>query len=236
MTLCSASAAVHATVAAFAVVILLSMRVYPGGTAWNPTARGHDFWLNYLCDLARGVALDGEPNPLGSALARSAMVILAVGFVPLFLSLPSLFPSRARLGRSIRVLGCASALGAVAVGLLPNDRFGDLHVYAILSSGLPGLAAAALAVVGLVGAGRAFRLAAVAGGAMLAVAAVDLGIYLGCQVAGTPAPMTLPVLERCALLLVLGWMHLVARALPAKRRRLELEHGLDPTNRHATRK
>jgi hypothetical protein len=212
-SLCSASAAVHAAVVAFAALILLAMRAYPGGTAWDSTTRGHDFWLNYLCDLARGVALDGEPNPLGSALARSAMIILALGFVPFFLSLPSLFPSRARLGLVIRVLGCASALGSLAVGLLPNDRFGDLHVYAILSGGVPGLAAAALAVVGLVRAGPSLRIAALAGCAMFAVSAVDLGIYLGHQLASSPAPMTLAVLERCAVLLVLGWMHLVARAL-----------------------
>jgi hypothetical protein len=210
---CSASAAVHMAIVAFAAAILLAMRVYPGGTAWAPTARGHDFWLNYLCDLTRGVALDGEPNPLGSALARSAMVILAIGFVPFFLSLPGLFPSRAGLGRAIRVLGCVAALGAVAVGLLPNDRFGDTHVYAILSSGLPGLTAVALAIVGLVRSGPSLRLAVLSGCAMLAVSVVDLGIYLGCQVAGSAAPMTLPVLERCALLLALGWMHLVARAM-----------------------
>jgi len=211
-TPCSAPAAVHAAIVAFGALIALAMRVYPGGTAWDPTARGHDFWLNYLCDLSRGSALDGEPNPVGSALARAAMVVLAVGFVPFFLSLPGLFPSRSCLGRAIRVLGCFGALGAVAVGLLPNDRFGDIHVYAVLSGGLPGLAAAALAVVGLVRAGPSIRLAAVVGCAMFAVSAVDLGTYLGHEVAGSPAPMMLAVLERCALLLLLVWMHLVARA------------------------
>ena len=212
-SLCSASTAVRAAIVAFAALIVLAMRVYPGGTAWDRTTRGHDFWLNYLCDLARGVALDGEPNPLGSALARSAIVILALGLVPFFLSLPTLFPARARLGFAIRLLGSVGAVGAVAVGLLPNDRYGDVHVYAILTGGVPGLAAAALAVVGLVRAGPSLRLAAVSGCAMFAVSAVDLGLYLGHQVAASPAPMALAVLERCALLLVLAWMHLVARAI-----------------------
>jgi hypothetical protein len=175
-TLSSASAAVQVAIAAFATLILLAIRAYPGGTAWDSTAPGHDFWLNYLCDLARSVALDGAPNPLGSALARLAMIILALGFVPFFLSLPTLFPSRPRLGYSIRALGCVCALGAVAVGLLPNDRFGDVHVYAVLSGGVPGLAASAVAVVGLVRSGPSLRMAAVAGCAMLAVSAVDLGI------------------------------------------------------------
>jgi len=212
-TLCSASTAVQGALVAFAALIVLAMRAYPGGTAWDPTTRGHDFWLNYLCDLPRGVALDGAPNPVGSALARSAIVILALGLVPFFLSVPSLFPARARLGFAIRVLGCVGALGAVAVGLLPNDRFGDVHVYAILSGGVPGLAAAALAVVGLMRAGPSLRLAVLAGCAMFAVSVTDLGIYLVHQVAGSPAPMALAVLERCALLLVVAWMHLVARAI-----------------------
>ena len=212
-SLCSACTAVHAAIVAFTALILLAMRAYPGGTAWDPTTRGHDFWLNYLCNLARGVALDGEPNPVGSALARSAMVILALAMVPFFLSLPSLFPSRARLGFAIRLLGSLGAVGAVAVGLLPNDRFGDVHVYAIVCGGVPGLAAAALAVAGLVRAGPSLRLAAVAGCAMFAVSAVDLGIYLAHQVVASPAPMSLSILERCALLLVLASMHLVARAI-----------------------
>jgi hypothetical protein len=159
------------------------------------------------------VALDGEPNPFGSALARAAMSILALGFAPFFLSLPSLFPARARLGFAIRLLGCVGALGAVAVGLLPNDRFGDVHFYLILSSGVPCLAASALAVFGLARGGPSLRAAAVGGGAMLAVSAIDLGIYLAQQSAAGPAPVALPVLERCATILVLAWMYLVAREL-----------------------
>jgi hypothetical protein len=212
-SLCVASTAVHAAIAVFAALMLLAMRAYPGGTAWDPTTRGNDFWLNYLCDLARGVALDREPNPVGSALARAAMIILALGFAPFFLSLPSLFPARARLGFAIRLLGCAGALGSVVVGLLPNDRFGAVHVYLILSSGVPCLAASALGVFGLARGGPALRAAAAGGGAMLAVSAIDLVIYLAQQSATGPAPVALAVLERCATILVLAWMYLVAREL-----------------------
>jgi hypothetical protein len=137
-----ASAAILASVLVFAALILLAMRAYPGGAAWDPATRGSDFWLNYLCDLERGVALDGEPNA-GAALARVAVLVLALGFAALFGALPRLFPVHVRLGRAIRWLGCTGALGAASVGVLPNDRFGDVHVYAILAGAVPGLAAVA---------------------------------------------------------------------------------------------
>jgi len=215
-----AAAAVNAAVVGFVALILLAMRVYPGGTAWDPTTRGNDFWLNYICDLERGVALDGAPNPVGAALARTGVIVLALGFVPLFWSIPRLFPWRGRrLGLAITSMGCAGAAGSIAVGLLPSDRFGDLHVYTILAAGLPSLAAAALAVAGLASGPPSQRRAAIVGGAMLAVSVIDLGIYL-VQVAATgTAPVALAILERCALLLVLAWMVMVVRL------RAPLRHG-----------
>src|SRR5262249_39586691 len=74
-----------------------AMCAYPGGTHWDRAAPGHDFWRNYLCDLARTVALNGAPNPLGSALARAAMASLAVAIGLFFWVLPALLGARARV-------------------------------------------------------------------------------------------------------------------------------------------
>jgi hypothetical protein len=213
----AAPAAIHAAVVAFVGLILLAMRAYPGGTAWDRATRGNDFWLNYLCDLERAEALDGEPNRVGAALARAAVIILALGLLPLFWSLPRLFETSERRRLAVRGLGCAGALGGVAVGLLPNDRFGDVHVYAILCAGLPSLAAAVLAIVGMARAGAALRGAMLLGSATLIVSVVDLGLYLVLQIAAEPAPPALAVLERCALILALSWMWVVARSLRASR-------------------
>jgi len=64
---------------AFVVLFVLAVLEYPGGTDWDPRARGHHFWLNYLCDLTRSVALDGEPNPVGSVLAQAGTVSCRCG-------------------------------------------------------------------------------------------------------------------------------------------------------------
>jgi hypothetical protein len=211
-----ASTAIHVAVAAFAGLILLAMHAYPGGTTWDPTTRGSDFWLNYLCDLERGVALDGEPNPVGATLARVAVVLLALGFVAMFWTLPRLLPGQRGLGNWVRWLGFAGALGSISVGALPNDRFGDVHIFAILSGAVPSLAAASLAVLGLARGHASLRGPALVGAAMVIVSVVDLGAYLVQELAQRPAMVEGAILERCALLLVLVWMILIARALATR--------------------
>ena len=59
-----ARATLVAATATFVAITSVSMRLYPGGTSWDPAARGQRFWTNFLCDLARPTALDGTPNPL----------------------------------------------------------------------------------------------------------------------------------------------------------------------------
>ena len=101
---------VVATIAAFVALVVLAMRAYPGGTSWNASAPGHDFWLNYLCDLARPTALNGVPNPFGSTLAQAAMLALAVGLLPWWSLLARFVPSHPRAGRAMRVLGTSAAM------------------------------------------------------------------------------------------------------------------------------
>ena len=200
----TSAVAMLVAVAAFVALFVLAVRAYPGGTAWDPAARGHHFWLNYLCDLTRGVALNGEPNPVGSILGQAGMVALALGLLPLWWLLPHLFPSRARLGIAVRVLGSLTSPGAIAVTLMPSDRFGAWHSVAIMLAGPPGLLAALLAVAGLVREERGLRVAAAIGAAMLLTAAIDFFLYLS-YLSGT-GPMVVAVLERGALILLLAWM------------------------------
>jgi hypothetical protein len=200
-----AAAAVFAAEAAFVALLVPAMRAYPGGTSWNAIARGHDFWLNYLCDLTRQVALDGEPNP-GAAVAQAAMTVLAMGLLPLWWLLPHLFPSRARLGWTVRLLGSIAAIGAVAVVLMPADRFG--HADAIVLAGLPGLAAVLLAVFALARDEQTPRVAAALGAATLLAASVDLVLYLA-YLGGAGSILT-PVLQRISTILLMAWMGTVA--------------------------
>jgi hypothetical protein len=201
-----ASNAIAASVAAFAVLIGLAMRAYPGGTEWDPTARGHHFWLNYVCDLARRTALDGASNAAGSRLAQVALLVLGVGALLHWWSSPFLFRHRSRLGAIVRALGSSSVVGMLAVALLPADRFAALHPFAMALSGGPGLAAAACAAVGL--ASRE-RLAFAVGVAGMIVSALDLALYAR-QLAGHDPGPVVAILERVALLVELTWMCVVA--------------------------
>jgi hypothetical protein len=226
-----APAVLVACVLAFVALEAAAMALYPGGTWWDPTTRGPRFWHNFLCDLAWNPALDGLPNPVGSRLAQAAMLVLVAGFVPFWWIAPSLFPGRRKLGSAVRLLGLASVAGMAAVALLPSNRFGSVHGAAVVVAGVPGLSAALLATAGMLRAGaRGSRACGAVGGAMLVFALGDFALYVETMLRGGPGPTLLPVAQKVAVLLLLGWMVSVASRLcfgapPPKRR---ANRGRDP--------
>jgi hypothetical protein len=209
----AASSVLLAAVAGFIALIGAAMTAYPGGTAWDAATRGHSFWLNYLCDLERRVALDGEPNATGSALAQAALLILALGLVLFWRLLPRLFPAQVRLGLMVRSLGSVALVGTVAVALLPSDRFASIHPVCLVVAGVPSLVAALLAVVGLLRKERALRAVAAVGAAALLVSGADFALYVWEIAGGGPSLRAEAVLERVSLILVLAWMCTVAHRL-----------------------
>jgi hypothetical protein len=204
------SAAMSAAALASVVLLLAAMCLYPGGTQWDHAAPGNDFWQNYVCDLARTVALDGVPNPRGSALAQAAMALLALALGLLWWLVPRVFPARRLLGATVRVAGCTASAAALAVVLLPADRFSQVHGLSIVVAGVPGLAAGFLAVVGLAQEERAPRVAAALGGAAFVVALGAFVLYVRQYFVPGPGPIAGAVLERIALLLLIVWMGAVA--------------------------
>ena len=165
-----------------------------------------------MCDVTRSVALDGRPNGLGCTLASLAMIVLAAGLGMTFALLPTLFVARSRMATPVRALGTVSALGAVAVVLLPSDRFGSLHGVAIVCAGIPGLAASLLALVALLRERRSARAVIALGGLALGVAAVDFVLYVDELLSGSASQVAVAVLERIATALLLAWMLAIARA------------------------
>jgi hypothetical protein len=205
-----ASCAIVVAVAGFLALIVPAMRAYPGGTAWDSTTRGSDFWLNYLSDLQRSVALNGEPNTAGAALAQTAMLVLAVGLAPFWWLAARRFPERPLLGCAVRTSGLAGVVGSIAVGLMPSDRFGDGHSLAIVLGGVPGLVAAGLAVVGLAGRGRSARVAAVTGAVTVLVSSADFLLYVERLGRAGPDLPVIALLERLSIILALLWMCTIA--------------------------
>lgn len=203
--------AIFGSVAAFAGLELAAMSLYPGGTWWDATTRGHRFWENFLCDLEWRVALNGVPNPTGSRFATAAMLVLLAGLVAFWLGVPRVFADRPPRGASaVPWLGLTSAVGTLAVILMPSDRFGALHGVMVLTSGVPGLLATALAVRVLAMGEPRPKIAAWTGGGMLAFALADFALYAWHFLTHTPGSILGPALQKVALVLLLAWMVLVA--------------------------
>jgi hypothetical protein len=207
-----ARSAIALSIAIFLPLVGASMRVYPGGTSWDHASVGHDFWLNYLCDLLRPTALDGVPNPCGSALAKTATLVLGAGLLAFFWLVPNHFPSLPRLGRAVRVLGTLSVAGVPGVVFVSGDRYGVLHGLSVVVAATPGLLAALLAVVGLVRGEAGPKRAAMIGVATLAVSAIDFALYIPQILDDAPGPIAVAILERVSLGMMLVWMCVVARS------------------------
>jgi hypothetical protein len=203
--------AILGSVAGFAGLEAAAMSLYPGGTWWDATTRGHRFWENFLCDLEWRVALNGAPNPLGSRLATAAMLVLLAGLAAFWVGVPRVFDGPPpRGGSAVRWLGLTSALGTLAVVLMPSDRFGALHGVMVLTAGVPGILAAATAVAVLAAGEPRPKVSAWTGGSMLVFAVTDLALYAWHFLARTPGTNLGPALQKVALVLLLAWMVLVA--------------------------
>jgi hypothetical protein len=196
-------------VAASIVLLVCAMRAYPGGSHWNATAGG-PFWENYLCDLARTVALNGAPNPVGSLFARSSLTLLALALLPFWWLAPTLFPSRGRLGNAVRAFGAFSVTGALVVAIFPGDQFGRAHDLAIDLAGTAGILSASLAVVGLAWEQPLPHAATSVGAAALLSSVAAFGLYARQAIVEGPGPVASAVLERVAHLTLMAWMCLVA--------------------------
>ncbi len=206
--------AIVLSVALFTALVATAMALYPGGHSWDSRAQGHDLWRNYLCDLARGIALDGQPNP-GALAGKLAMIVLAAGLVPFFARTTSLAPRAARLGRAVRTLASVTAMAVFLVAFVSGDRYGRLHAAAVVLAGVPGLAAGAGAVLALAWDRRSPRDVLGAGALTLGLGLVDFTLYVANVGADGGGPVAVTVLQRLATVALLAWMLAAARRRPA---------------------
>jgi len=182
-----------------AALLGIAMALYPGGTALDPHARGHSFWLNMLCDLTEPVARNGAPNRPGALVAT-------------WLVVPALLDDGRAPGRVVRVAGVVCVAGLLAVPFLEDTA----HAVAIFTSAAAGLLAGVVTLAALVrGGGPARRWLLL--GTMLAATALAATCYAR-SFATHPRVVhaSVPVTQRVAVLLALAWM--LATALELVRR------------------
>jgi hypothetical protein len=183
------------------------MHLYPGGTVFDPHARGHSFWRNFLCDLTDRTARNGIASPVGSSFARGGMLLLSLALGVSWLIVPVFLSGQPRAARAVRVSGAACVAGLLVV---PFTQ-GPAHVVTIYGSAAAGLAAGVVTLVALVrGRGPVRRWLPLA--AMLAATAVTSALYAA-AVAARPrviVPIALPASQRVACLLAVTWMSATA--------------------------
>src|SRR5690242_13840138 len=101
----------------FCVAMVLAMRSYAGGSWLHPHAAGHSFFENFWCDLLREPAHNGCPNGRSVRLAMAGFAALAGAMGSFWWEIAGVLPGR-RAG-FVRGAGLVSALGTLAVALLP---------------------------------------------------------------------------------------------------------------------
>jgi hypothetical protein len=179
---------------------------YPGGTWCDRGSDGHSLWANFLCDLLHAHALNGQENP-GAGLARVSMLALIAAFALFWASVGrGAVPT---LGsRVLSVAASLSVLGMIAVPLLASDRFPRGHGAAVMLAGGPGFLAMSLSVMIVFRQGQ--RTLGSVGALAILISIVDMALYVKSYFGSGDCVPLLPVLQRIALVLVLGFLAGVA--------------------------
>lgn len=192
--------AVVALVAASVALLALAMASYPGGTSLDRGARGHDLWRNFLCDLTAPVALNGEANSGGAALASLALLCLGLALGLFWWHLSALVVRGDRMRRAVRTAGLISSLALI---VLPLTRWSLLlwfHPLLVFLSVLPGLVAAALLLYELRRARPTWWVLWALGVATFVLASADSVLYAVHLWTRSPVILALPALQRVATL------------------------------------
>lgn len=194
-------------VAGFVALFGAAAFVYPGGTWFDRGAKGHSFWLNFLCDLLHAHALNGQDNARGAALTRAAMLSLLVGLAAFFSLVALLETPVSRAGRVARITGALACMCGVAVPLTPSDLYPRAHTAAVLGSCVPAVVAVGASLLVCMRAAGVPRVVRWAALATLGAGVLDAVGYACSSAAITrKADYALPVLQRVATASLLVWV------------------------------
>jgi hypothetical protein len=131
----------------FVVCYGIAIALYPGGTWWDRGAVGHSFTHNFLCDLMQSQALNGEPAPVGSFLARIGMAVMLVGLVAFYAQIARLETPISRAGRVAERAGLVACGLGFAVPIITSDLSRSGHLVAVVSAFLPSFVATIAAAI-----------------------------------------------------------------------------------------
>ncbi|SVA44333.1 uncharacterized protein METZ01_LOCUS97187 [marine metagenome] len=111
-------------VGVFILLIILAMFLYPGGTYRDANTEGYILSQNFLSDLGRWSAWNGDQNFYSSFFFSFSFLMVGMVFSIYYWQLPSLFYNDQKVHLFSRIGSVAGILGGiflVGVGLTPSD-------------------------------------------------------------------------------------------------------------------
>ena len=121
--------------AIYALLNILAMLFYPGGTSTEPHKMGYSFFENFFSDLGMTRTYAGEPNTLAQGLFSSALILVGIVLILFFLLLLSSFneskPERIS-GRISSVAGIIAGLACIGIAASPWDLYLTIHLIFVL--------------------------------------------------------------------------------------------------------
>ena len=177
------------------VLFLVATRLYPGGTLDDPTVKGFDWSRNYLTQLFRPAALNGQPNS-ARPCAIAGMWLLCVGIAELFRQLAKdMAPSRH--SKWVQISGIATTVYAA----LTVTRMHDL----MLTISLGFLVAVDIVLLHWLGQRRQLP-QWVAGMATLALLLITSFVYYRHVYYQQMVSLVLPALQKLVFLSSVCWL------------------------------
>lgn len=124
--------------ALYAILNVLAMIFYLGGTASDHGAVGYSFLDNFFSDLGMKFTYSGEMNTLSFILFASSLVLVGVVLALFFILLstyfkdPGMGKNQSKVGT---IAGCVAGISCIGIAFSPWDRYLVMHmVFAYLLS------------------------------------------------------------------------------------------------------
>jgi hypothetical membrane protein len=104
--------------------------IYPGGTFRNHNTEGYTFSQNFLSDLGRTVAFNGDENYFGAILYIIGLSFAGIMTIMMFVKLPEIFSQDKWTKRCLllsRILGVMAGISLIGIACIPNNLFDIPH-------------------------------------------------------------------------------------------------------------
>lgn len=183
----------------------LAMLVYPGQVFGPPAGRGYSFSMEFLSALGRVRTPDGTANPLASVLFNGGLVGCGILYGMFFWPARATFVDRPLWRKLVLLSGGAMAVGIAGIGLTPFDRFPRIHDGFCSVTSVSGCLAVGVSLA--LSGGRLEPIASrrATFGLLALVVAAAIAIRVGIDGGGLPTRPAMPLLQKAAVALLIGW-------------------------------